>query len=223
MLSTGLPLPAAISADLSSIASAIAKTAASASTTYSVQVVVNEVFALNLPHKPQNHNLSVGTQAGIGVGASAGGLLFLLLLIWSLFLRRRLRRESQKVQSLTSPSQQTPNSPQSTSVSATPYGGYYAGADQRYGPSPPLAVGPYGMAQHPPPPPPPQQQQQFYSVGGMGELVATQVDPIETESRLPRVGISRMPDGSMYEYPAEMGVRTPPVHGVAQPQPFRSW
>ena len=204
----------------------IAKTAASASSTYSIQVVVNEVFAINLPHKPQSHSLSVGTQAGIGVGASAGGLLFLLLLFWSLFLRRRLRRESQKVQSLTSsgavtsPAQPSPNSPQSTSVPSSPV--YYTNVDQSHGPSPPLAMGPYGMAQPAPPHPPPPLQQQFYS-GGMGELVATQMDPVEAESRLPRAGISRMPDGRMYEYPAEMGVRTPPIHGLIQPQPYRTW
>jgi len=212
----------------------MAKTAASTSSTYSVQVVVNEVFALNLPHKPQSHSLSVGTQAGIGVGASAGGLLFLLLLFWSLFLRRRLRRESQKVQSLTSsgavtsPAQPNPNSPQSVSVPSSPvyqipYGGYNTGVDQSHGPSPPLAMGPYGMTQPaPPPPPPPPPQQQFYS-GGMGELVATQMDPVETESRLPRAGVSRMPDGRIFEYPAEMGVRTPPIHGLVQPQPYRTW
>jgi len=121
-----------------------------------------------------------------------------------------------------SPPQPTPNSPQSAPVPVSqqyqmPYGGYYVGADQSHSPSPPVAAGPYGMA---PPPPPPQHQ--LYS-GGMGELVAMQVDPVEVESRLPREGVSHMPDRRMYEYPAEMGVRTPPAHGLVQPQPFGNW
>jgi hypothetical protein len=216
----------------SSIASAIAKTATSASSTYSVHVVANEVFALNLPHIPQSKGLSVGTQAGIGVGAGAGGLLFLLLLLWSLFLRRRLRREFQTVQSLTSsgavmsPTQPTPSSPQSVPgpmlpQHQMPYPGYYAGAGQNHSPSPPAALDPYGMAPPPPPPPPPQQYQVY--PGGMGEMVAMQLDPFEAESRSLRMPISRMPDGRTYEHPVEMGLRTPPTYGLVQPQPLRNW
>lgn len=95
-----------------------------------------------------------------------------------------------------------------------PYGGYYVGGNQSHGLSPPVAVGPYGMAPSAPPPP----QHQFYS-GGM----AMQVDPVEAESRLPRAGALYMPDGRMYEYPAEMGIGTPPPPGLVQPLPFRNW
>lgn len=50
-----------------------------------------------------------------------------------------------------------------------------------------------------------------------------QVDPVEAESRLPRAGALYMPDGRMYEYPAEMGIGTPPPPGLVQPLPFRNW
>ena len=124
-----------------------------------------------------------------------------------------------------SPAQPTPSSPQSAAVSVPvppqyqmPYGGYYAGGGQSHSPSPPAAMGPYGMV----PPPPGAQQHQIYP-GGMGAFAEMQVNPVEAESRLPRAGVPRMPDGRMYDDAVEMGVRTPPAHGLVQPQPLRNW
>lgn len=214
ILATTLPIPLGVTAELASLASRLAQSSSSSvSATYSVQIVANEVVALSLPHTLDNNkNLGVPAQIGIGVGAGVGGLLILLVLLW---LLRRLRLRNKQLSTTSSGGpvmsfSEPPSSPQhSTGLSRPPprqdtqlWG--FNPEGQRQSPSPPAMAAPFDMTYDMIPQPPPQQHQDF--TPGMGELPE---------------GSSRFVD-DRYNYPAEMGVRTPSPR-IHRPFPIRNW
>jgi hypothetical protein len=80
---------------LASISSAVAATLSVKSTTAAVSVIINQVFALSLPCADEEEptGLSTGAKAGIGVGASVGGLILLGLALWFCLLARKRRQQ----------------------------------------------------------------------------------------------------------------------------------
>lgn len=99
VLSTDLSVPGAVSAQISQLKSEIAATASSSAPTVSVNLIENQVFALNLPHTKRSSGLTTGAQIGIGVGSSVAGLGLILLLLLLLFRRRRFlnKQENQPI------------------------------------------------------------------------------------------------------------------------------
>ena len=80
---------------LASISSAVAASLSVKSTTAAVSVLINQVFALSLPCEEnyEETGLSTGAKAGIGVGASVGGLILLGLALWFCLLAHKRRQK----------------------------------------------------------------------------------------------------------------------------------
>lgn len=118
--------PAAISQDIQSLSSfAATATVSRPASTVSVEVIVNQVFALNLPLKQgveraYRPSMSTGVKVGIGVSAGLGALFLFLLCAWLIWFLKRRRSED-----ILSPA--APNS--ANDQSATWVGGYYRDSD----------------------------------------------------------------------------------------------
>lgn len=106
-----------------SIVSAVAETA---STTATVSVIVNQVYALGLPCAVElETGLSTGAKAGIGVGAGVGGLIVICLITIIILMYRRnknsQRRESAYHEALEKQMAASTNTGSSTAPFSTPY------------------------------------------------------------------------------------------------------
>jgi hypothetical protein len=90
-----ISIPPAVSAQLSSLSSMLAATATNSHPT-TINVVVNQVFALSLPlTKTQKSTaLSKGAKIGIGLGAAFGVLFALILCIWLVHMKRHKAQEN---------------------------------------------------------------------------------------------------------------------------------
>ncbi|KAK5064828.1 hypothetical protein LTR84_000662 [Exophiala bonariae] len=90
---------------LASITSVVAASIASASTTTTptISVIVNQVFALGLPCADdegdgEHSGLSIGAKAGIGAGAGVGALLILFAIIACFMVAKRRRKKNKQQQ-----------------------------------------------------------------------------------------------------------------------------
>ena len=100
-------------------------------------MIVNQVFALSLPRKSTtSSHLSAGGAAGVGVGASFGGIFVLLALIWGFWFRRRRSGNNRSGQSSMMENGQSPTTHMVQAASSS--GAYIGGnsSTSRSHPSP---------------------------------------------------------------------------------------
>jgi len=116
------PIPVTLSESTS--ASSLSAAAPSTTTQKATSAVVNVVFAVQFPLQP-SANLSTGAKAGIGVGASIGGIAIFTLAGFLIWRSRKLKKAKKEVTTMSQTTNTDANfdakSPGGTTVVSSPY------------------------------------------------------------------------------------------------------